>query len=81
MLLHQVCFKIFLSVEFYCVSRDMDRFDFMNTTVPAIKEEQLEILSTVRMVTQYVEISLFDYSPTNLSFLRNLETIVGRKQR
>ncbi|VDD95050.1 unnamed protein product [Enterobius vermicularis] len=62
-------------------SSDMDRFDFMNTTVPAIKEEQLEILSTVRMVTQYVEISLFDYSPTNLSFLRNLETIVGRKQR
>uniref|UniRef100_A0A915PP52 receptor protein-tyrosine kinase n=1 Tax=Setaria digitata TaxID=48799 RepID=A0A915PP52_9BILA len=47
--------------------------------VKALTVKMLEVLSKVKIVTEFVEIQAAEYSPQSLSFLRSLTTIEGRK--
>uniref|UniRef100_A0A915AJB3 receptor protein-tyrosine kinase n=2 Tax=Parascaris univalens TaxID=6257 RepID=A0A915AJB3_PARUN len=58
---------------------DSNVYPMRSTSVPALTSEMLEALSSVKVVTEYVDVQAGEYTPTSLSFLRNLATIEGRK--
>uniref|UniRef100_A0A9J2P8P6 receptor protein-tyrosine kinase n=1 Tax=Ascaris lumbricoides TaxID=6252 RepID=A0A9J2P8P6_ASCLU len=58
---------------------DSNVYPMRSTSVPALTPQMLEALSSVKVVTEYVDVQAGEYTPTSLSFLRNLATIEGRK--
>ncbi|KAK0425361.1 hypothetical protein QR680_009161 [Steinernema hermaphroditum] len=47
--------------------------------IPALTDEDLATLQSVKVITEFVYISSGDNSPHDLSFLKNLEVIEGRR--
>ncbi|TKR93360.1 hypothetical protein L596_007833 [Steinernema carpocapsae] len=76
---HKNCVKIEGYITLFTHSFEYHLND-KNQTVPGITAEDLEVLSTVKVVTDYIYISTGHNSPATLNFLRNLEEIQGRNQ-
>lgn len=65
----------------YSVDLNSDRSHYsalFRSSVDGYTRDDLNVLRTVRMISEYVQMATQTVSPRNLSFLENLEFIEGR---